>query len=348
MPAHQSVPLAQTAEPIPSCESSDAERLGVQTATTETPLESSKLSRRALVQLTLSVEDAGDRSTHTTTEQHRPAEQEAEPMAEAKDAKKKRRMFSAPLLRRSATASSAAASAASRIKSNFSTDKLTKLPTSLKRSTTSSGSATASTSARAADAAGTREDKANGDRAPTIPALKRASTDSKPREAKATPSHPHTRKFGIPSLMRVRTSSKEKEQVKPPPSPAFSASNCPLDSPEPQSMPNTTADSAPNSKVLPPLPPPHKPSSSTASRFVSRMPLMLKRVVSSSHTANTSSTQSVPHTTLDTSASSTPRDDFLEDNELEENERRSLLLMLQVPETQRRSQLPLMAASQTW
>ncbi|RLN88704.1 hypothetical protein BBJ28_00017180 [Nothophytophthora sp. Chile5] len=348
MLTHQNVLLAQTAEPIHSCESSDAERLGVQTATTETPQEPSKLSRRALVQLTLSVEDAGDRSTHTTTGQHRPAEQEAEPMAEAKDAKKKRRMFSAPLLRRSATASSAAAaSAASRIKSNFSTDKLAMLPTSLKRSTTSSGSATASTSARAADAAGTRKDKANGDRAPTIPALKRASTDSKPREPKAAPSHPHTRKFGIPSLMRVRTSSKEKEHVKPPPSPAFSASNCPLDSPEPQSIPNTTAGSAPNSKALPPLPP-HKPSSSTASRFVSRMPSMLKRVVSSSHAANTASTQSVPHTTPDTSASSTPRGDFPEDNELEENERRSLLLMLQVPETQRRSQLPLMAASQTW
>jgi hypothetical protein len=244
--------------------------------------------------------------------------------------KTKRRMFGAPLLRRSATASS---NAAARIKSNLST--VTKLPTALKRSTTNSGSAAA-------------VDKAHGDRAPTVPSLSRSSTDSsvKKEETKAAPQH--SRMFGIPSLMRIRTGSKDKSHTKPPSPVLATTSDGPLDSPEGRSE-HSTND---NTNVTEPeeneASEPHAQTSAinSASRFVMGMPTMLRRAVSSNHTPPTAPAANQKKSP-DTSANSTPRGEFPED-ELEENDRHSLLMMLQVPEAQRRSQIPLMAVSEAW
>ncbi|KAL4115613.1 hypothetical protein KRP22_004476 [Phytophthora ramorum] len=248
----------------------------------------------------------------------------ADPMA-----KTKRRLFSTPLLSRSATAS--AASAASRIKSNLST--VTKLPTALKRTAANSGSAN-------------NNNKATVDRAPTIPSLSRSSTESsvKQEEAKAAPQH--NRMFGIPSLMRIRTGSKDKTHSNPLPSPVFTASDCPLDSPEEQSEHSSRGNnSSENEAEINEAE--HKSAANTASRFVMGVPAMLRRAVSNNHTPP-SATAAAPlqKKSPDTSANSTPRGDFPEDDS--ENDRHSLLMMLQVPEGQRRSLIPLMAASEAW
>ncbi|KAL3663598.1 hypothetical protein V7S43_011485 [Phytophthora oleae] len=280
-------------------------------------------AHNSLDQLTHSAEDAGqNQATHDA----------ADPMV-----KMKRRMFSTPLLRRSATASStAAASAASRIKSNFST--VTKLPTALKRNSANSGSSSATT---------TEEIKANVDRAPTVPSLLRSSTESSVKKEDTKSVSNHGRKFGIPSLMRIRTASKDKTHSKPMPSPVCTASDCPLDSPETKSNNNSETDVNNNDEVHESTPQHQASAINTASRFVMGMPTLLRRVVSNNHTppsadAPTATQKKSP----DTSANSTPRGDFPEDD-LEENDRHSLLMMMQVPEA-RNSHIPLMAASEAW
>ncbi|GMF19276.1 unnamed protein product [Phytophthora lilii] len=299
--------------------------------------------RSTLAQLTLSAEDASP-----TFRQNRATREAAEPMT-----KTKRRMFSTPLLRRSATASTAAAaSAASRIKSNLST--VTKLPNALKRTTTNSGLAASSAPEPAND------HKAAVDRAPTIPSLSRSSTDSsvKHEETKVAPHH--NKMFAIPSLMRIRTG--EKTHSKPLSTPVQTVSDCPLDSPEARSehsrsnSSNNSSNNNNNSSDAEvdtndvPTPSSQKSAMNSASRFVMGVPTMLRRAVSSNHTpprANAAPTTAPQKKSPDTSANSTPRGEFPEDD-LEENDRHSLLLMLQVPESQRHSQVPLMAASETW
>ncbi|KAG7401141.1 hypothetical protein PHYBOEH_002699 [Phytophthora boehmeriae] len=270
--------------------------------------------RGALFDLTLSPQDAGSGSTSSKEfrEQQR-QRKNSDPMA-----KTKRRMFSAPMLRRSATASGiAAANAASKIKSNLTT----KLPIALKRN-----------SAAPADDA-KAEDKATVERAPTVPSLAKANS----LESKT----PNTKKFGMPSLMgiKARTTSKDKTNAKSLSEPVPAGTECPLDSPEPQKMSeNTTEDS--EADTCDEASPPAQKANNAASRFVPRMPAMLKRVVS------TGTAPVTKKASPDTSANSTPRRDTPDDPE--ENTRRSLLFMIQVPLARRRSQVPLMAASESW
>ncbi|OWZ07364.1 Mannosyl-oligosaccharide alpha-1,2-mannosidase [Phytophthora megakarya] len=246
-----------------------------------------------------------------TQEQQPPPVHTAPEPQETDFMKTKRRMFSSPLLRRSATASSAAAaSAASRIKSNLST---VKLPTALKRASANSG--------RSAS-----DDKDTVDRAPTVPSLSRSSTDSsvKKEDTKG-------KVFNIPSLMRKGTNSN------PLSSPARSNT----------SRNNSEAEASNDDEAHETMP--QASAINTASRFVKGMPTMLRRVVSSNHTPPTSSDD--PVTTKkrspDTSANSTPRGQFPEDD-FEEEDRHSLLMMMQVPEARRNSQVPLMAATEAW
>ncbi|KAG7388550.1 hypothetical protein PHYPSEUDO_012187 [Phytophthora pseudosyringae] len=262
----------------------------------------------------------------------------ADPMA-----KTKRRMFSTPLLRRSATASSAAAaSAASRIKNNLST--VSKLPTALKRNSANSGSAVPVAS----------DGKASVDRAPTVPSLSRSSTESSVTKEETKAASSHGRMFGIPSLMRIRTGSKEKTHSKPMSSPVYSASSCALDSPEAKSRRsysggnNSSETEASNDDEVHETARQHQSSAiSTASRFVMGMPTLLRRAVSNNHTPPSADAPAATQKkSPDTSANSTPRGESPEDD-LEENDRHSLLLMLQVPEA-RYSQIPLMAASEAW
>ncbi|POM71945.1 Hypothetical protein PHPALM_11420 [Phytophthora palmivora] len=260
--------------------------------------------------LDLSAQDTSQRNQETDT---------ADPMA-----KTKRRMFSSPLLRRSATASSAAAvSAASRIKSNLST---VKLPTALKRSSANSGN----TSDKSKDSV---------DRAPTVPSLLRSSTDTsvKKEETKMAPSHGKV--FGIPSVMRKGPGFKK-------------SSDSPLNSSERSSSNSTNnSETEENSsdEVHENMPQQQTSATKTASRFVMGMPTMLRRAVSNNHALH--STSDIPATTQkkspDTSANSTPQGQLPEDN-FDEEDRHSLLMMLQVPQARRNSQIPLMAASEAW
>ncbi|KAG1685514.1 hypothetical protein DVH05_008290 [Phytophthora capsici] len=272
-------------------------------------------AHNSLDQLTRSTEVAGlNQTTHDAED----------PMV-----KMKRRMFSTPLLHRSATASSAAAaSAASKIKSNLST----KLPTALKRNSGSSA---------------TEETKANVDRAPTVPSLSRSSTDSSVKKEDTKSISSHGRKFGIPSLMRIRTVSKDKTHSKPTPSPVCTTTDCPLDSPETKRKSNSETDVNSNDEVYESVPQHQTSAINTASRFVMGMPTLLRRAVSNNHTPPSADAPAASQKkSPDTSANSTPRGDFPEDD-LEENDRHSLLLMMQVPEA-RNSQIPLMAASEAW
>ncbi|KAG3173975.1 hypothetical protein PI124_g906 [Phytophthora idaei] len=254
----------------------------------------------ALANLTLSAQDAGPT---------------ADPMA-----KTKRRMFSTPLLRRSATASSAAAaSAASRIKNNLST---VKLPTALKRNSANSGSVAAAPSVPV----------------DCMPSLSRSSTESsvKKEETNAVPNN--GKKFGIPSLMHMRTGTKDKTNSK---------SDCRLDSPEAksQSSNNSSEEEVNNNEES--ATPQHATSAiNTASRFVMGMPTLLRRVVSNNHPHSADALVATRKKSPDTSANSTPRGESSEDD-MEENDRHSLLMMLQVPEA-RNSLIPLMAFNQAW
>lgn len=248
----------------------------------------------ALTVLTLSVQDAG-------------------PTADLM-AKTKRRIFSTPMLRRSATASSAAAaSAASKIKSNLST---VKLPTALKRNSANSGK--------------------NAAAAPVdcVPSLSRSSTDSSvKKETNAVPNN--GKKFAIPSLKHIRASAMDKMKTKP---------SCPLDSPEAKSQ-RSNISSEEDTSNEDSVTPQHATSAiNTASRFVMGMPTMLRRAVSNNHPPGA---EAIAHKkSPDTSANSTPRGESSEDD-WDENDRHSLLMMLQVPEA-RNSLIPLMAVSQTW
>ncbi|CAI5727441.1 unnamed protein product [Peronospora effusa] len=236
----------------------------------------------------------------------------------------KRRMFSTPSLRLPATTSAAAAaSTASKIKSNLST--VTKLPTALKRSTISS-----------TDTGNKAHVDDGGPTCTTIPSLSSSSTESS-EESKAVP-----RMFGMSSLMSIRTGSKEKAPSKP-------ASNCSFDSPAAQinrsnsnsSNSSNNSDEAAESNDEPKA---QKSAVNSASRFVRGMPTLLRRAVSNSHIPDASGV--IWKKASDASADSTSRREFMENSP--ENDRHSLLLMLQVPQTQRHSQVPLMAAGETW
>ncbi|KAF1793112.1 hypothetical protein GQ600_15136 [Phytophthora cactorum] len=244
----------------------------------------------ALANLTLSAQDAGPT---------------ADPMA-----KTKRRMFSTPLLRRSATASSAAAaSAASRIKNNLST---VKLPTALKRNSANSGSAAAAPSVPV----------------DCVPSLSRSSTESsvKKEETNAVPNN--GKKFGIPSLMHMRTGTKDKTNSK---------SDCRLDSPEAksQSSNNSSEEEVNNNEDRLRL-------SMRLRLSTLRRALLWNADVAETRYALVATRKKSP----DTSANSTPRGESSEDD-MEENDRHSLLMMLQVPEA-RNSLIPLMAFNQAW
>ncbi|KAG2526610.1 hypothetical protein JM16_003764 [Phytophthora kernoviae] len=269
-------------------------------------------------------QDAGSGSGSTSSKQFRENQRRknSDPMA-----KTKRRMFSAPMLRRSATASGvAAANAASKIKSNLTT----KLPTALKRN---------SGNAAAADASKPK-DKTTSDRAPTVPSLSKANS----LESKTA----NTKKFGMSSLMgiKTRTASKDKTHAKSMSAPVFTGTDCPLDSPEPQKMSEHTSENS-DADTSDEASPPAQKANNATSRFVQRMPAMLKRVVSNGHTSNINSSapifkKSSPVTSMNSTARGGSTD------EQEENTRRSLLLMIQVPLARRRSQVPLMAGSEAW
>ncbi|CAI5724117.1 unnamed protein product [Peronospora destructor] len=236
----------------------------------------------------------------------------------------KRCTFSTPSLRLPARASStAAASTASRIKSNLST--VTKLPTALKRSTINCTDT--DNKAHVVD---------GGPTCTTVPSLSSSSSESF-EESKAVP-----RVFGIPSLMCIRTGSKEKASSKP-------ASNCSFGSPEAQinrsnsnssntqSNSEEEAESNEESKA-------QKSAVNSASRFVMGMPTLLRRAVSNNYIPDASVV--IWKKTPDASANTTLRREFTENSP--ENDRHSLLLLLQVPQTRRHSQVPLMAAGETW
>ncbi|GMF42423.1 unnamed protein product [Phytophthora fragariaefolia] len=272
-----------------------------------------QLAPPALLYLTLTAEDAGP-----TFRQNQATVEITETMV-----KTKRRMFSSPLLRRSATASSAAAaSAASKIKSNLST--VTKLPTALKRSATSNASVSS-------------DNKANVGRSPTIPSVSTSSTESSAKQE--APKQQSNKGFGIASMMRMRNGSKEdKTQSKPPQ--ADCASNSPEDAKSEQSNTDSSSEAeGDNDEVGTPE---AKSAINSASRFVMGMPTLLRRAVSNNAPAAAATQKKSP----DTSANSTPRGQFPEDD-FEENDRHSLLMMMQVPESRRNSQIPLMAASET-
>ncbi|KAI9905519.1 hypothetical protein PsorP6_014022 [Peronosclerospora sorghi] len=236
-------------------------------------------------------------------------------------AKTKRRMFVTPSLRISATASSAAAaSAANKIKSNLSS--VTKLPTALKRPMPNSTSAT-------------HEDKkVPVDVAPTTcsspTSLSRIDSSREHEETKAAA----PRMFGIPSLMRLKTVSKEHTAVE----------GTSDDSPHGHStsdkchtvdMDHNAGETSGNESL-----PEHPVSAvNSASRFVRGMPTMLKRAVTPDGSVTRKKSP-------DKSASSTLQEETGGDDP--ENDRLSLLLMLQVPQARRQSQVPLMAASETW
>ncbi|ETL49391.1 hypothetical protein L916_01117 [Phytophthora nicotianae] len=232
-------------------------------------------------------------------------------------AKTKRRMFSSPMLRRSATASSAAAaSAASKIKSNLST---VKLPTALKRNSANSRSAAAAPSVPVG----------------CVPSLSRSSTESSVKKAETNAMPNNGKKFGIPSLKHIRAAAKDK---------VHSKRDCPLDSPEAKSQRsnNSSEEETSNEDSVTPQ---HATSAmNTASRFVMGMPTMLRRAVSNNHPPGTDAP--ALKKSPDTSANSTPRGESSGDD-WDENDRHSLLMMLQVPEA-RNSLIPLMAVSQAW
>ncbi|KAE9350068.1 hypothetical protein PF008_g6623 [Phytophthora fragariae] len=238
-------------------------------------------------------------------------------------AKTKRRMFSSPLLRRSATASSAAAaSAASKIKSNLST--------ALKRSAMNTGSGSMPSN---------DDNKANVDRAPTIPSLSTSSTESSAKQ--------HSNKmFSMPSMMR-RTGSKEEKTQKSTESDDLKHSTedkSEQSNNDTSSSSETEGDNDVESTSPEATTQSQKSAINSASRFVMGMPTLLRRAVSNNAPASAAATQKK---SPDTSEDSTPRGQFPEDD-FEENERHSLLMMMQVPESQRNSLIPLMAVGEAW
>ncbi|KAG6590960.1 Mannosyl-oligosaccharide alpha-1,2-mannosidase [Phytophthora cinnamomi] len=253
--------------------------------------------------------------------------------------KTKRRMFSSPLLRRSATASSAAAaSAASKIKSNLST--VTKLPTALKRSAT-----TNSANANAND-----DNKANVGRAPTIPSRSDSSSTESAAKQEAPKQH-GSKMFSIPSMMRIRTGSKEDKthesaHVDGPKDSAEDKSE--LSNNDTSSSSETEGDGDMEATSPEAAAQAHKSAINSASRFVMGMPTLLRRAVSNNTPATAAAAAvATQKKSPDTSANSTPRGQLPEDD-FEENERHSLLMMMQVPESRRNSQIPLMAVNEAW
>lgn len=241
-------------------------------------------------------------------------------------------MFSSPLLRRSATASSAAAaSAASKIKSNLST--VTKLPTALKRSATTH-------SAGNGAAPSNDDDKANVDRAPTIASLSgsNSSPESAAKQQEAPKQHSN-KMFSIPSMMRIRTGSKEDkpQETKDSTQDKNEQSNNDTTSTSSETEGDTDVESTSQ---------PQMSAINSASRFVMGMPTLLRRAVSNNAPASAAAA-ATQKKSPDTSANSTPRGQFPEDD-FEENERHSLLMMMQVPESRRNSQIPLMAVTEAW
>ncbi|TDH68193.1 hypothetical protein CCR75_003231 [Bremia lactucae] len=214
---------------------------------------------------------------------------------------------------RSATeASAAAASTASMIRSNFAT-----VSSALKNNYATNGSA-----------------------AMSLPSLSRPGSAESLRDketAKALPHHNKT--FSIPSIMHIRTGFLDKNHSR------SMASDSSTGSPEPLSQrSNISVDDAEHEFTTPR----HAASAmKTASRFVMGMPTLLKRAVSNNHTlSNADPITTTPKKSPNAPALSTPREDFFEDN-LEDNDRHSLLLMMQVPEG-RNSWIPLMAVGEAW
>uniref|UniRef100_M4BUZ0 Uncharacterized protein n=1 Tax=Hyaloperonospora arabidopsidis (strain Emoy2) TaxID=559515 RepID=M4BUZ0_HYAAE len=245
--------------------------------------------------------------------------------------KTKRRMFSTPSLRSSATASSAAAvSAAFRLKSNLST--ATKLPIARPRPT--------------AIRAGTAIDDGNRVHEHcTVSSLSRSHTlpvsSGKHDQAKTA-----SQRFAFSSIMRLRTVPKDKGQSRPVSNSAVKSLDGPLkrctstrssgtiDDSEEEAEFNDECTSAGT----------HKSAMTSASRFVRGMPTMLRRAVTTNNTSN--ETPKTPMTPLDASSPTTPQEQLSTGDP--EDDRHSLLLMLQVPQTRRYSQIPLMAASESW
>ncbi|CAI5723368.1 unnamed protein product [Hyaloperonospora brassicae] len=241
----------------------------------------------------------------------------------------KRRMFPTSSMRSSATASSAAAvSAAFRLKSNLST--ATKLPIARQRPT--------------AIRAGTVPDGSTAVREECpVKSLARSHTESaagKQHDQAKTASQ----RFAMSSIMRLRTVSKDKVHSKLAAVTHLKKSHGGrLKRCTSTNSSGTYADSeeeaelngeCTSSKA-------HKSAMTSASRFVKGMPTMLRRAVSTNNPLDEAQTSP-----FDGSDCYTPQDETATDDT--EDDRQSLLLMLQVPQTRRYSQLPLMAASEGW
>ncbi|CEG42768.1 uncharacterized protein PHALS_13018 [Plasmopara halstedii] len=202
---------------------------------------------------------------------------------------------------------SSAAAASAASKLKSNLSTVTKLPTALKRTSATSGT----TATASTDCA---------------PSLSRSSTASSvEEETKATSNHGG--KFGLSSIMHIRTSFMDKSHLK------TMALNGIHNSPKSQRN---------NDSGKEPTTPRHSASAiNTASRFVKGVPTLLRRAVTNNHGANSSSVESP-----DANVAFTPREGISEDD-LEENERHSLLMMLQVPEATI-SLIPLMAVGEAW
>ncbi|KAJ8579162.1 hypothetical protein ON010_g43 [Phytophthora cinnamomi] len=231
-----------------------------------------------------------------------------------------------------------AASAASKIKSNLST--VTKLPTALKRSAT-----TNSANANAND-----DNKANVGRAPTIPSRSDSSSTESAAKQEAPKQH-GSKMFSIPSMMRIRTGSKEDKthesaHVDGPKDSAEDKSE--LSNNDTSSSSETEGDGDMEATSPEAAAQAHKSAINSASRFVMGMPTLLRRAVSNNTPATAAAAAvATQKKSPDTSANSTPRGQLPEDD-FEENERHSLLMMMQVPESRRNSQIPLMAVNEAW